>query len=393
MSKQTNRRPAQPGAQPRSGLTRRQFLKATAGTAGLILGSGLAAKFKTIQFAPEGWAAEADVLYKGGRFDAKGATLRLGDWGGFWEEMQRKNLISQFEKDFNCKIAYDPSWPWFPKYVASGSKNPAYDVSNWNLPEMFKTHKAGDFFLPVDQLKANVPHSKDLWPFATANGVGITYLFSQYGYAYRTDLVKPAPTKFADFWEARFSGKRATYITSNTLFMVFFMVASAVFGKDEKDVEAGFKAMERAMPMKVSDFTGNMQTLMERGEVILGVQHDGEPYSQMDKGLPIGWMYWTERKPILTQTKTVSKYSQRTQKMLAFALIDRSCTPDYQTANGEQLYVRPTNKTAKVPKRLADRGVKNTAEATRDLWIPPWDWYLTQETRVVERVNRILGKR
>ena len=369
------------------GFTRRGFLKAACGTA-----LGLVASACQRQAPAQLSEATREVYYEGEIFDAGGAVLRLGDWGGFWEEMQRKHLLNQFEKDFNCKIEYDSSWPWFPKFSAGGPKNPPLDVANWNLPELFKTARAGDYFVPLDELIANVPNAKDLWPFATRNGIGITYAFSQYGYAYRKDMVDPPPTKFADFWEERFAGKRGTYITSNTLQMVFFMMASLVFGKDEKDMEAGFKAMERAMPMKISDFTGNMQTLMERGEVVIAVQHDGEPYMQMDKGLPIGWMYWTERQPILTQTKTVSRYSGPIQKKLGYALINRSLSPEYLEAIAREVYLRPTNKNAKIPENLASKGVQNTADAAEKLWIPPWDWYLDHEQEIVERVNRIFGQ-
>ena len=63
------------------------------------------------------------------------------------------------------------------------------------------------------------------------------------------------------------------------------------------------------MPMKISDFTGNMQTLVERGEVHLGVQWEGEVYLQMGKGISVAPLIWEVRKPILTQTKTISRYS------------------------------------------------------------------------------------
>jgi putative spermidine/putrescine transport system substrate-binding protein len=256
---------------------------------------------------------------------------------------------------------------------------------------MFKTARTGDYFVPIDELKANVPNSADLWPFAFDNGHGITYLFSQVGYAYRKDLVDPPPTRFADFWEDRFGGKRATYITSNTLQMVFFMVASKVFGKDEMDMNAGFDAMQRAMPMKISDFTGNMQTLIERGEAVIVVQHDGEPYAQIDKGIPLGWMSWTERSPILDQTKTVSRWSEPMQKKLAYALIQRSTDPAYQEAIGAQLYERPTNSKSKIVDNLASKGVVNTADAAKQLWIPPLDWYLDNEQAITERVDKIFG--
>ena len=116
--------------------------------------------------------------------------------------------------------------------------------------------RAGDYFLPIDDCKA--------------------------------------------FWEDRFAGNRATCITSNTLQMVFFITASAAWGEGPEDMDAGFDTIERAKPMKISDFTGNMQTLVERGEMHLGVQWEGEVYLQMDKGISVAPVIWELRKPILT---------------------------------------------------------------------------------------------
>ena len=39
-----------------------------------------------------------DVVFDGEPFDAGGAELKLGEWGGFWEEL-RGAFINDFEKD------------------------------------------------------------------------------------------------------------------------------------------------------------------------------------------------------------------------------------------------------------------------------------------------------
>jgi putative spermidine/putrescine transport system substrate-binding protein len=349
--------------------------------------------------ARQGWEAQAQdspqVIYDGGVFDAGGATLRVGSWGGFWEEMERKYLLDQLEQDFNCTVEYDSAWPWFPKFVAGGVDNPPLDVTNWNLPELYQTAAAGaaqgGFFVPLEELQANVPNSADLWPFAYQFGHGLTYLFSQLGYGYRTDQGDP-PTDFKSFWEDRYADKRGTYITSNTLQMIFFIVASALYGSGEQDIPAGIEAMRAAMPMKISDFTGNMQTLLERGEVNICVQHDGEVYAQMARGIPAGWMYWEEFKPILTQTKVVSKGSGEIQKRLAYAYIDRACAPEFQEASAVDVFLRPANMNAVIPENLAELGVTNEASAMEGLWNPDWDWYLENRTEIDESVNEIFGQ-
>jgi putative spermidine/putrescine transport system substrate-binding protein len=150
--------------------------------------------------------------------------------------------------------------------------------------------------------------------------------------------------------------------------------------------------MRAGMPMKISDFTGNMQTLLERGEVNICVQHDGEVYAQMARGIPAGWMYWEEFKPILTQTKVVSKGSGEIQKRLAYAYIDRACAPEFQEASAVDVFLRPANMNAVIPENLAELGVTNEASAMEGLWNPDWDWYLENRTEIDESVNEIFGQ-
>jgi putative spermidine/putrescine transport system substrate-binding protein len=369
-------------------LTRRQILRAAAASAAaaaLVTGPSRVAQAQE----------EPQVIYDGGVFDAGGETLRIGSWPGFWEDMERRLILDQMEEEFNCQISYDGVWPWFPKFVAGGEANPPLDVTNWNLEELYKTTRAGDFFVPVEEVAANVPNTQEMWPFAYTSGLGITYLFSGYGYAYRTDLVDPAPTKFADFWEDRFADKRGTYIAANELFQTWFIMSSLVFGEDEYDIEAGLQAVQDAMPLKLSDFTGNMQTLLERGEVEIAVLPDFETFSQMDRGVPVDFMYWDERRPILTQTKVVSKGSNEMQKRLAYAYVNRCASKEFQEAVATELFLRPTNKNVVIPENLAAKGVVNTEDAAAELWIPDWNWYVDHDGRgdpdITERVNEIFA--
>lgn len=364
---------------PRNGVTRRKALGMTAGAAAAL----------PLFHINHAWSQ--DVSYAGETFDAGGATLPIGEWGGFWEENVRELLVNDFEQEFNCRVEWDSSFPWFPKFVAAGPENPPYAMVNWNLPEMSKTARSGDYFLDQAEVIANVPNAAGLWPFATANGIGLTWAFGQYCYAYRSDLVSPAPTSFESFWEERFANVRGTYITSNTLFMAFFMTANGVFGRDQYDMEAGFQAMRDAAPMKISDFTGNMQTLLERGEVEIGVQVDGEVYMQKARGISVEPYIWQEFQPILTQTKTISRYSDPIQKRLAFALMNRTLDPEFITRFTERFWLRPTHRDAVVPENLAAAGVVNSADATNGLWIPDWSWYIENEIDIVETVNDIFA--
>lgn len=360
--------------------TRRSFLQRSAAL-------GAASAIPSTFYINHAWAQ--DTSYDGGLFDAGGATLNVGEWGGGWEEFVRKAMTDQFEKDFNCNINWDSSFPWFPKFVTQGAQDPVFDICNWNLPNLTQTKQAGDFFLSTDEVRENVPNAADCWDFAFASGAGVTWAYMPYVYAYRTDQ-GDAPNSFRDFWADRFANKRGTYGTENGLMHAFFMATAKEFGKDQYDMAAAFQALEDAMPMKVSEFTFNMLSLLERGEVDIAVHIEGEALSLKRKGAPVDVWQWDSH-PILTQTKTISRYADPMQKKLAFALLNRTLSPEFLNAFGDEFMWRPTNSKATITASLAENGVENTAAATEAFWVPDWDFFVENKLDITERLNQIFG--
>jgi putative spermidine/putrescine transport system substrate-binding protein len=332
-----------------------------------------------------------DVTWDGKPFDAGGAELHMAEWGGFWEQAVRKYLLKNFEREYNCKIAWDSSFPWFPKFAASGPKNPPYALANWNLEDMFKTARAGDFFLGLDEVLPNIPNAVYLWPFAKATNLGITWAYGRYTFGYRADLIGTPIKAFKDFWRKDLAGKRATYITVNQLQMTFFLTSCAIWGKDQYDLKAGYDAMRRLVPIKESDFTGNMQTLLERGEIEACVQWDGEMWAMEDRGVKVGQYIWEEKKPLLTQTRTISKYADPIQKKLAFALMNQTLDPRVFGTFAELFYLRPTCKNIPVTPKMAAKGITNTADSVKGFWIPDFKAYLANSDAIEETVNGIFA--
>lgn len=352
------------------------------------LALGAAASVPNLFYINHAWSQ--DVAYDGEVFDAGGAVINIGEWGGGWEEFIRAAMVDDFEKDFNCKVNWDTSWPWFPKFVTNGPKDPVFDICNWNLPELTKTKKAGDYFLTPDEIKASVPNARDCWDFAFASGAGVTWAYMPYVYAYRTDRANPPPSSFKAFWEEQYANKRGTYITTNGLYHCFFMATAKAFGKDQYDMEAAFQALKDAMPMKISEFTFNMLTLLDRGEIDIAVHIQGEALSLKDQGKPVDVWEWDSH-PILTQTKTLSRYSDPMQKKLAFALVNRTLSPEFLEKFGDKFYWRPTNSKAQYTELLRKNGGENTADAADKFWVPDWEFFVENEQEIVDRTNDIFG--
>jgi putative spermidine/putrescine transport system substrate-binding protein len=173
--------------------------------------------------------------------------------------------------------------------------------------------------------------------------------------------------------------------------MTFFLTSCAVFGKDQYDTQAGYDAMKKLAPVKTSDFTGNMQALLERGEIQACVQWDGEMWAMEDRGVKTAQYIWEEQKPLLTQTRTISKYADPMQKKLAFALMDRTLDPNVFGKFAELFYLRPTGKNIPVTPKMAAKGITNTADSIKGFWIPDYQKYLDHSDEIEETVNGIFA--
>jgi putative spermidine/putrescine transport system substrate-binding protein len=326
-----------------------------------------------------------EQVYDGSVFDAGGAELNVGNWGGFWEETQRKAVIDQFEADFNARVNYDSAAPFYPKMAVSGVDNPVLDVYSFDQDSQYDN---APFIVSHDAILANVPNAANLWPFWTASTGGM-WSFSEIGYAYRTDLVPEPPTGFGAIFDPIFDGKRGHYIPENGVGIRTLLVSALANGSGPTDEEAAFGPLEAAAPWKVVDFTGTMQGLLEQGEVWIATQHDAEVWDMQQRGLPIGWIPWDDvTRPLLPQQFGVARGSANLP--LAYAFLNRMFSPEVQSVWAQDMYMRPTNMEVELPEVLTSRGVANTADGTAGLdgLQESWQWWFENAERLIERYNR-----
>lgn len=366
-------------ARPLAGLTRRRLL----GSAGALT-LGLAAP------ALIAGRARAEE-YDGTAFDAGGETLRLAMWGGTFEAALREHVIPEFEAAFNARVEYDSAFPFFPKLVAGGPDNSPYDLVNMNVTDLKKATLAGDYFVPLAEMQGNVPNAAELWDFGSFSDVGLTWIFTELGYAYRTDALAGgvAPDGFAAFWDARFDGARAGFITTNNFFVNHFLLACAVHGSGATDLEAGYDAYRRLGALKIANFSSAMTQLLGQGEAGIGIHHDAETYAAIAGGQPLGFAKWTGYAPIVDQTIAVCRGTSPMRRRLAYAFADRLAGAPFQEVMANRLFTQGTNRNMRVPDALAALGVANTPEAAAGRWVAPWDFWLENEIDVVETVNQI----
>jgi putative spermidine/putrescine transport system substrate-binding protein len=368
-------------------MSRRGFLN---GLFALGLGGGAVAAVMGSVRPVRADDAAPEVVWDGKVFDAGGETMTIAHWGGEMQTIAERIIISQFEKDYNCKVRYDADWPWFGKMSLAGPDNPPIDLYGGNLPESFNLESRG-FFTSQADLKANVPNVADMWEKIAFYGPGVIWALHIMGVAYRTDIVNPAPTALADMWKPEFAGKRSIYTPINDLQAILFMSIAKAFGKDQYDMQTAFDKLKAGAPWIVSPFTGETMNLMERGEVTIGWQTDGEALLQKERGLPINWVKAKEVAPFNVMHFAVSKGSSPIRKKLAYALLDRYCSPQAGTDWSQELYLHPVNLKSTLAEKKKQLGYKGTEADFADLFFPDWKWYIANQTQIVDTTNAILS--
>jgi len=236
-----------------------------------------------------GNAGSGEKIWDGKTFDAGGESVTVAHWGGELQELATSAFLKDFEREFNCRVIYDADWPWFTRMSLAGPDNPPIDLYNGNLPEALNL-AARDFFVSHEDARANVPAVADMMEEITFYGPGVIWALHVMSIAYRTDMVQEFPQSLLDFWAPEFADKKAIYDPSNPLQAMLFMSLSRAFGKDQYDIEVAFQKFEEGKPWIISPFTGETMNLMERGEVAIAWQTDGEALLQKQRGLPIDWV-------------------------------------------------------------------------------------------------------
>ena len=128
--------------------------------------------------------------------------------------------------------------------------------------------------LVMDKITAKeVPNVADVYPYAVSDKiVGVSIFTSAIGLGYRTDKGLAKPKSWKDLADPKLAGARGSYIIPvNSLGQCHLMMLGKIYGKGLHDLDAAYKALEQLKPIKLVDFTGQMEKMLLSGEVSIGV--------------------------------------------------------------------------------------------------------------------------
>ena len=234
-----------------------------------------------------------------------------------------------------------------------------------------------------------VPNLADVYPYAVSDKiVGVCAFTSAIGFGYRTDKGLAAPTSWKDLADPKLAGQRGGYLVPvNSIGQMHLMLLGQVYGSGLKDLDAAYKAFEQLKPIKLFDFTGQMEKALLSGEVILGVLHDSGVFRYDGQNQPIEFAAPREGVLALEQVWTVTPGSK--VKELAYAYIDFMLRPDVQKPLAEAVWYSPANRKVKLAPKY-DAKLYNTEAKVAQLIQVDWKWYNERKDDIDARVARLM---
>ncbi len=320
-------------------------------------------------------------------------TIVVTSYGGPWEKFMRETIVPGFEAEnpgVKVELAVGLSRDWIAKLRAAGRNNPPYDVVIANAVWVSAARLEGYFERFTEQ---TVPNLKDVWPeLRNKNDVGVIFGLNPLGLGYRKDLVQTPPKRWKDLWNPEYRGKLGIYSINNSAGPMFIMMTAKLFADNEKNIDAGIAKIKELRPFRQSDFSGDMEILLTRGEVQIGILDSPAASRLKRQGAPIEFAPPIEGMFMFEQDTNVTVGSRN--KPAALAFVNYMLSRPTQEKWVQQYYLTPANRTIRFTGELAQLVPIHTAPQIRSIVKWDWDWFNTgAREQMIERWNReIIGR-
>lgn len=299
---------------------------------------------------------------------AQQRTLIVPTLGGVWEKFWRDSIAPAFTAATGAEVTLDVGngRVFGANLRAAGVDKPPYSIVMTNEVFAQGLRKEG-FFEKLDLAK--VPNYEKTYPIARgSDGYGVVGCFSPIGIGYRTDMVQTPPKAWRDLWtNPEFAGRIGLYNFANSAGKMELLLASTLFGKDQYDVDAGFKALADLGQVIQVDF--NLSTGLAAGELVVAPFDFAEIARLKAQGLPVD--YAVPEEGVLAFDQTLNILASGPEKELAYEYANFILSAEIQELLMREFYVSPTNASVTVPESLAYEVPISGAKMDS---IMQWDW-------------------
>lgn len=281
---------------------------------------------------------------------AQQKTFTLGGYGGSFEQTMRKEVIPAFEAKHGVKVEYvaGNSTDTLAKLQAQKGNQviDAIIVDDGPMYQAVELGFCGD--LAAGDIYKDV---YSLMKFKSNKAVGIGMVGS--GILYNKKIFDEnkwaAPTSWNDLQDPKFKKKLVIPPLSNTYGLHALVMAAAIRGGSEANVDAGFKAFKDEIGPNVLAYEpspGKMTELLQSGQAVIAVWGSGRAKALADTGFPAEFVYPKEGGVALGVAACPIAGSKNDKEAQAF--MQYMLSPEIQVIMAKGAGFGPTNGTVKL---------------------------------------------
>ncbi len=320
---------------------------------------------------------------------ATSEPLVVTSYGGPWEQFMRREIVPGFERESGARVELSVglSRDWVAKVRAAGRGTPPFDVLIANTTWVSALRAEGFLEkLTVDK----VPNLRHVWPeLRIKDDIGVITLVGPLGIAYRKDLVTKVPKSWKDLWDPAYRGKLGLYSVANSANPMFTMLVSRIYRGTDRDIDFAINKIKELWPFRQTDFSGDMEILLTRGEVHVGILDSPAASRLKAQGVPIEWVFPREGVFMFEQDTNVLAGSRN--KELAYRFINYFLSQPVQEKWAAQFWWTPANRRVRITGPLALQIPVHTQVQIRQIMKWDWDWVNSgAREEMINKWNRVI---
>lgn len=318
---------------------------------------------------------------------AQQRPLVVNTFGGTFETAWRKNVIEPFQQKFSARVQTEIALTAqiFSRLRAQAQTGAiGFDVVMMDEVAARQGIRE-NLFERLDA--AAITNLKDQAPTFKGTDFFTVVLGTAPVIAYNPKFVKQPPRSWKDFWKPEFRGRIAIPDINTTQGMLYVVTTARINGGSLQFPGVAFQKLRELRPSVVTFWTSHDQLaqLFAQEQVWLAPWSNDRAQSAKAAGVPIEWIVPREGSYLIPTTAGIARGSplkDLAQKYLNFIL-----DPAVQVANAKDVFVMPSNQSAKIPTDLLD---KLPVGARFKGLIFPLDWDLLSRLREewVDRWNK-----
>ncbi|PWS38966.1 hypothetical protein DFH01_06895 [Falsiroseomonas bella] len=223
---------------------------------------------------------------------------------------------------------------------------------------------------------------------ARSGGFGVPATYSLVGIAYNSQMVRNAPTSWADLWRPEYRGKVGIARTSSNLGLATLAIAAKTHGGSERNLDVGWEKLRELQP-RAARSPAILTQMLEREEIAIAPLWNNNTASAADKGLPIRFLM--PAPGAIAILSFFSAIAQTRHPDLVNEWLDGILSAEYQArAAGAPYFFGPTVRGVTVPEAARPYTPSTPAEVLA-LQTIDWGAIAPQRGGLVERFDRVFA--